>query len=425
MKAFYKPIAIKNGETLSLDKCVINAEEKRISQINYKGQILPFVKDVVSVGGNINNYFDNIDLPLKKVVFKGAASQNSYVGYNHLKQNYKTCALNSSVSINDLNIMVDEVGNVRMVGQPTALINFIVCDEEAPLVLEVGKTYYLYSSSNAKSGKISVELIGKNTGEKIVSSSLSVPFTPKEREYTCRIVIKSGSYIFGEIYSPMVTETEQTIFEPYVGLKPSPSHDFPQEIEHVGSEDLEIECSAGVYSYYETIPVENTLISGEKIFLSLAKMGDEADVLLIDVLNGKVLYEKHVDVMRVNSNLLVKKGTNAKYATLYSGYKDVFCNTAQKMAIESPEDIEVDKVAIYGEQIILGYPSEKADSLAGEYFAETKLFGLRKTPRTIDITNTIAGQKLLTLFGRSGSTYFMLDTKKALSESTVYYRILI
>ena len=423
MKAFSKIQANKNGDSFYLEKALVAGRILPITKINYCGEIFPIVEDGIKQGNSFTDISDNSNLPIKKVEIYGETVQQTYLGYNHLPQNYISCGLSSSVIINGITFAVDNIGRIQLFGTTTSKATFVIANESSFLTLEKGKTYYLYGSENSAFNNAYLELTGLSSGQKIICYSQPVPFIANDVQYKLELIIEANTDIINKEFLPMITETEEHVFEPYVGLYASPSNAYPQEIYSVGKNDLEIEYSIGETIYVETIPTTTFLTNGQQIKLNLARVGEFVDKLIIDVENNKVLYEHYTDSFGLDTSSSVAPAMDCKFVTSRYGYKQVICNMARPMSIAIPPDIKIDSIGIFDYCVILGYPMEQPDNYYLEYFRNAEMLGVLRNPETLDITATTAGEKLLDIFSKQGIKYFRIKSENvSVSNSITHYK---
>ena len=181
----------------------------------------------------VNNYKQLI-----KFTKDGKTEQKSYIGKNLL--NY----VDNLQSISGLTNTLNPDGSITTAGKPTADYTRIVKNYDITNLLEDKQVYTI--SQEKLNRKVFIQISAKKkdgTYTYYDSSTGKLSFTVDKSLYTnYSIVIQTPTMsIWGDSSLTITnkymlckgTDTADSSFEPYVGKQPSPSPDYPQQIENV------------------------------------------------------------------------------------------------------------------------------------------------------------------------------------------------
>lgn len=191
---------------------------------------------VEAEGSNISLQYTNPNHTITSEL-KGNLYQETTTGKNLLKIENQTKVANGITTISN------EDGSLTSNGTTTKtyyeLINDIIC--------EYPSGTYTFSISKPLSHGLVLKIFFENSNKnyRIPKGSKSVNFTTTEKCNKYRIYaegdLEIGTVINETIYPQLESGSTATEWEPYTGGKPSPSPDYPQEIEVVtGQQEINI-----------------------------------------------------------------------------------------------------------------------------------------------------------------------------------------
>lgn len=293
--------------------------------------------------------------PFKRFSILGNSHQNSTTG----KQLFNVSALKniSGFSVDEDGFIMQKVYNTT---SPKTLKELIPS-------IEAGKSYYL-----------SVDNPDDFTGFFGFTGSVSAwhknqTFVPKEDDLNIRpgIVSKVGG---NARYRLMITEGQTASpYEPYTGGKPSPSHDYPQQIKNVGkwneekqkyevdvrvtgknlfdkdSVQLNVEFGAmnsdlismkDGWFVSDFIPV----FSGKTYFISGKKTGygcklydiDKHFIKNIQLTHGRLSVEDGINYVRINGEMKDLKNIQVELGTTATSYEPYYKEQTATITMDEP-----------------------------------------------------------------------------------------
>lgn len=179
---------------------------------------------------------------LIKFTKEGKTEQKSYIGKNILDYITK---LNSSG--NGLTNVINDDGSITTSGKPSVNYSQVTQKKEIIDELEDGQTYTISQAVANRVLYLEVAIKSKDGTYTYLSCNLperkSVTFTVDKNVYVSYIITiqTTTTATFGDSSLTITnkymlckgTDTADSSFEPYVGKQPSPSPDYPQQIENV------------------------------------------------------------------------------------------------------------------------------------------------------------------------------------------------
>jgi len=223
-------ITYTNGTTTTFE--VTNGEVTQASFDRLKTRVEDLENNqLVSTANGETIYVDDAcNTYARKLSLDGRTSQDSTTGKNLLpitNQNFTINGVNFKAQNNT--IVINGTASEQIVGTN------MMSDYYFPITLEAG-TYYL-TRENINSG-VSLMILS-SSGEVIESLSkdttdLTVAFTLNSAQkvyFAC--YIPNGAVISNYVGNIMVTKTNDSTYEPYTGGNPSPSPEFPQDINNI------------------------------------------------------------------------------------------------------------------------------------------------------------------------------------------------
>ena len=150
----------------------------------------------------------------------GESQQKQYSGKNL----YDEKSLNIAFSHSGVTSTKNANGQLLFSGTATSAINAVM----ETFTLQAG-TYYM--SSGTHSG-VSARLYNRTSGAFMLNDQKSFTLAT-ESELDIRLQISSGTQVSGTLQMQIEQGSTMTEYEPFVGNQPSPSPNYPQEIESV------------------------------------------------------------------------------------------------------------------------------------------------------------------------------------------------
>lgn len=256
---------------------------KRVSgqNINLSDSKAEPIEDIY-VGGNTTQYKDagvdygsgtSLSIPAQdkvkplKITVNGNQYQETTTGINLF--DYITPLVASGGGLTNT---LNKDGSITTVGIITNNYTKVVSGMDMIKILEDKKTYTL-KQGKAQTGLLyfQIDALKSNGTHTYINSSLNgkVSFTVDKTNYTkYTILIQSGTTANWGTSSRTITNTymlyegtDDKDFEPYTGGKPSPSPDYPQEIETVGDN----------INYFDKDNLSNVFINGNTGFTQTSR----------------------------------------------------------------------------------------------------------------------------------------------------------
>lgn len=202
-----------------------NAVDNSIEQLNRKKA--PAI--VESASGTTIVATDSSDDPFRGLTLKGYTEQVQTTGKNLLKNTA------TSLTTNGVTFTVNEDGSVTANGTSSASSACLLKVNTFELK---ANTSYILSGCPSNGSSTTWRIIFLKDGVAIVSDfGNGATYTPTEDEtVTVRLDISAGSVEADFTFYPMIryASIEDSTYEPYTGGAPSPSPDYPQELEDAG-----------------------------------------------------------------------------------------------------------------------------------------------------------------------------------------------
>lgn len=300
---------------------------KRVSgqNINLSDSKAEPIEDIY-VGGNTTQYKDagvdygsgtSLSIPAQdkvkplKITVNGNQYQETTTGINLF--DYITPLVASGGGLTNT---LNEDGSITTVGIITANYTKVVSGMDMIKILEDKKTYTL-KQGKAQTGLVyfQVDALKSDGTHTYINSSLNgkVSFTVDKTNYTkYTILIQSGTTANWGTSSRTITNTymlyegtDEKDFEPYTGGKPSPSTDYQQEIETVGS-NVNL-CNGINQGYYLNL----------KAYLCGLLSGNNG--LIIPITGGKYTISTQINQTRYRVACINEKPIEGKEVTAYKG----------------------------------------------------------------------------------------------------------
>lgn len=145
-------------------------------------------------------------------------------------------------NVDQVTLHKNKDGSLRLHGSTSGYCSFMIESKEFDLP---NGTYYLACENSTNDNKVGIQLIGDvNTGMAAPVSKKTFEITDQNKETDIYIVINVSEkgWKGDTILYPLISKKNDSEWEPYTGGKPSPSPDYPQEIESIGK-DGDIECT--------------------------------------------------------------------------------------------------------------------------------------------------------------------------------------
>lgn len=205
--------------------------------------------------GTDNTFDDGLESPLYALGGDGKSEQVVTQGYNSLPNNL------SSQNVNGINITKNDDGSITLNGTATKGTSLVIADL-TNFSLQGTYNFYLIG----KNDKINLQ--GIEDGETVAY----LPFSHNTNDYITKeyetaknltrifSYIGSGTTFNNETFKYMITQgSDVKNYEPYTGGQPSPSPDYPQEINSIEG-SVEFACRGKnwlPYPFEETTKTEN------------------------------------------------------------------------------------------------------------------------------------------------------------------------
>lgn len=234
------PKKIDLGTSEILEK--VNDVSKEVEDLNKKtDEIIENIGIKNTASGENIHLTDSADSKVIEFGLHGNAEQKQYSGKQLL-----TFSLSEN-EVSGVKRTPNPDGSIKIIGTATENSAMYLITDSAKYYLEAG-SYYL-SSCGTCSGKCYMGLGAKNSSGTVIATAMEggtpTEFTLSERAYiSLYSMVPSGSTVDTTIY-PMIcpVSADPNTFEPFVGNAPSPSPDYPQDIEVAGESYNELEIT--------------------------------------------------------------------------------------------------------------------------------------------------------------------------------------
>lgn len=284
----------------------------------------------------VNNYKQLI-----KFTKEGKTDQKTYTGKNSL--NY----VDNLQSISGLTNTLNPDGSITTAGKPTADYTRIVKNYDITNLLEDKQVYTI--SQEKLNRKVFIQISAKKkdgTYTYYDSSAGKLSFTVDKSLYTnYSIVIQTPTMsVWGDESLTITnkymlckgTDTADSSFEPYVGKQPSPSPDYPQQIENIegveniwfgagsatvngvtftknddGSYDITGTATADANCYGYANVIDSKLVNNKVYTISINKLYSSSVGILTEALADSTWVSHAIPPLVINNNI-----SNYKYITI-------------------------------------------------------------------------------------------------------------
>lgn len=224
---------ITNGEDGEVTQAQLDEVQAELDRYKTLANVLP-----KATGEGTEVTLNNCGASLLKMQPKGNTEQDSYTGYNFLK-NEKT-----TTTKNGITFTMNEDGSIDITGTATANAELFILGSWGVRNNDYIEhtTYSFYSVNDLPSG-LSVNLAFFNNGSNnynkgISSNSRKQTFNISDLTYdgiSCAISVTNGATINYKLKLMLVKGDTELSYEPYTGstettLVPSPNPDFPQDV---------------------------------------------------------------------------------------------------------------------------------------------------------------------------------------------------
>lgn len=297
---------------------------------------LPVTSMASGIELKVNNYKQLI-----KFTKEGKTEQKSYIGKNSL--NY----VDNLQSISGLTNTLNPDGSITTAGKPTADYTRIVKNYDITNLLEDKQVYTI--SQEKLNRKVFIQISAKKkdgTYTYYDSSAGKLSFTVDKSLYTnYSIVIQTPTMsVWGDESLTITnkymlckgTDTADSSFEPYVGKQPSPSPDYPQQIENIegveniwfgagsstvngvtftknddGSYDITGTATADANCYGYANVIDSKLVNNKVYTISINKLYSSSVGILTEALADSTWVSHAIPPLVINNNI-----SNYKYITI-------------------------------------------------------------------------------------------------------------
>ena len=234
-------------------------EDRFLSDKEYAGGIIQ------SVDGSIIAVSDSSSKPFLGMKLFGKSEQVSTTGKNLLN-----IIAYSSTSTNGVTITNNHDGTYTVNGTATADIHFNIYTGLKSVLVE-GKRYRIIGCPSG--GALSKYILYDSMYNIFIDEGSGHTFTysaGSSGNYVC-IYIKSGTTVNNLVFKPMLVDADlypnvtYEDFEPYTGGKPSPSPDYPQEINSLGQENGQIKSAVNGFNLFDASKLNNYSVGGATV----------------------------------------------------------------------------------------------------------------------------------------------------------------
>ena len=338
-------ITFSDGTTSTYEVTNGEVSEEDLEQRLYDNtQMLYNALPTTSGNGEEITLDGTAEVPFRKMDLKGNTYQETTTGST------LSDFSNMEETINGLNIKWNENNMLTLNGSYSVLINSKKTGRlKNSVTLKAGTTYYLharaisgnYSVTNASNANVAIVLVSSTSNQNLMRNSItclksgtptfSTPtYTPSEDIIvdTIHLFIQyaPNDIVYNNFKVQYCLTTDTTPkYEPYTGNQPSPSPDYPQDIQVV-SGDNSITIANNDNTQSQTYPINLGNIE-------LCKIGDYQDKIYKD--SGKWYLEKKI-------GKVVLDGDNKRVT-----YADVYNNIYQFFYLVSPNMTDFNHRKIY------------------------------------------------------------------------------
>ena len=242
----------QNTVEITTDNNIALDQQESVLKLSLNSQLIP----KQNVEGTDNTFADGLESPLYDLGGDGKSEQVTTTGKNLLPNNI------TSQIINGVTVTKNDDGSITLNGTATSYFNLKFTDD--PIILQPGTYMQSFHPSGSVTPNGGIFINSKDTDntqifEYSITTTISKTLDVETTIVNYNVAVNPGTVIENITLYPMLElGSTVTSYEPYTGGQPSPSPDYPQEINSIEG-SLEFDCRGK--NLLNFVPNTNNLVT--------------------------------------------------------------------------------------------------------------------------------------------------------------------